>query len=113
MYVFATDFVPDFTEAYLAMADSFGRLNMPEMVDYSNGMVSYSMKEYDQALELLHRSEAAKKDYAGTYVGLGFTYEALGEYENALAAYKKAIELNPANFSAINGAQRIELMLQN
>jgi tetratricopeptide (TPR) repeat protein len=95
------------------MAEVFTTMGEPAMVDYANGMVSYSMDEYDQALELLKKAEAAKQDSQAIYLGLGFTYEALGELENAKAAYEKTLTVGPSNFSAVTGIQRIDLLLSN
>lgn len=112
MFTFATAFVPDYAEAYQEMATLFQKMNNQPMVDYANGMVAYSQKEYEGALTLLTKAESAKKDFSGIYLGLGFVYEAQKDNEKALAAFKTALTLEPSNLSAINGVQRLELLMK-
>jgi tetratricopeptide (TPR) repeat protein len=110
MYHAATTYVPDFLEAYTAMADAYTAMNRPEMVDYANGMSAYAKKDYKTALALLLKSAQAKPDFAPTFAGLGRTYEAMNDLPNAKAAYEATLKLDINNFTANNGLQRIEAL---
>jgi len=112
MFHGATTFVPDFLEAYQAMADSYDALNMPALATYARGMMAYSKKDYSTARDLLLQSSQVKPDFAPTFAGLGRTYEALNDLLNAKAAYEAALKIDVNNFTASNGLQRVEAMLK-
>lgn len=112
MFTFTVAFVPDFAEAYQEMATIYQRIDQPAMVDYANGMVAYSQKDYEGALALLTKAESAKKDASGIYLGLGFVYEALKDNAKALESYDTVLKLDPANLSAINGSQRLGALMK-
>lgn len=107
----AANFVPNYTEVYVAMADSFGALNQPALVDYAHGMEAYSTKNYSNALDLLLKSAQAKPDFAPTFTGLGLTYEAKNDLQNAKSSFEVALKLSPDDFSASNGLQRVDALL--
>lgn len=108
----ATLFVPDFKEVYQQLAIVFTETGDAALADYANGMVAYCDKDYQTALALLQKSEAAKADAAPTFNGLGMVFEALQDLPAAQANYEKALELDPEYLSAINGLERVKL-LQN
>jgi tetratricopeptide (TPR) repeat protein len=111
MFQAATRFVPNYTEAYQGMAIAFQALNDPDYVDYANGMVAYSKKDYKAALVLLLKASQAKPDFVPALEGLGLTYEALGDLQNAKASYTSALNLIPEDFTAKTGLQRVEAQL--
>lgn len=111
MFQVATSFVPNYTEVYVAMAESFTQINQPALVDYAHGMEAFSTKNYSNALELLLKSAQAKPDFAPTFTGLGLTYEATNDLKNAKSSFEVALKLNPQDFSASNGLQRVDAQL--
>jgi tetratricopeptide (TPR) repeat protein len=108
----ATVFVPDFREAYEQMAVVFDTTNEPALAKYARGMVAYSDKDYDTAKRLLLESAQARPDSAPTFSGLGMTYEALNDFQNAKLSYETALQLDPNYFSASTGLSRMEVLLQ-
>jgi tetratricopeptide (TPR) repeat protein len=112
MFHGATTFVPDFLEAYSEMSKAYAALNKPALVDYANGMMAYSKKDYAAARDLLLKSAQAKADFAPTFAGLGRTYEALNDLPNAKGAYEAALKIDMNNFTASNGLERIEALLK-
>lgn len=108
----ATLFVPDFEEVYQQLVVVFTETNEPALVDYAGGMVAYCQKDYEKALELLLKSEAAKKDSAPTYNGLGMVYEATLDLPKAKDSYEKALAIDPNYISASNGLARVNLTLK-
>jgi tetratricopeptide (TPR) repeat protein len=112
MFLNATAFVPNYTEAYVGMTTAFQALNEPDLANYSLGMQAFSKKDYKTALTLLLQSAQARPDFAPTFAGLGMTYEAMNDLEKAKSSYEAAIKLDPTNFTAITGLQRVEALLK-
>ncbi|MBI5962484.1 MAG: tetratricopeptide repeat protein [Chloroflexi bacterium] len=112
MYIAATTFVPDYLEAYDAMAATYDILNEPDLANYARGMMAYSKKDYQGALDLLLKSAQARPDFPLTFAGIGRVYEALGDLPNAKIAYETALKLDPNNFTASIGIQRVEAGLK-
>ena len=112
MYIAATTFVPDYFEAYDAMAAAYDVLNEPDLANYARGMMAYSRKDYQGALDLLLKSAQARPDFPLTFAGIGRTYEALSDLPNAKTAYETALKLDPNNFAASIGIQRVEAGLK-
>ena len=111
MFHAATTFVPDFVEAYEAMAGAYDAAGKPDYGDYGRGMSAFSRKEYQAAIDLLLKSAQAQPGFAPTYAGLGLAYEALGNLEEAKNAYQACVNLDPDNFSGIRGLERVEVLL--
>jgi tetratricopeptide (TPR) repeat protein len=111
MFSAATAFVPDFLEAYDAMAIAFDAAGKPDYGDYARGMSAYSKKDYKTAIELLQKSAQAQPGYAPTFAGLGMAYEALGRLQEALDAYQTGVQLDPNSFNASRGAERVQKLL--
>lgn len=107
----AITFVPDYTEAYEAMVVSFEALNQPVFVKYARGMIAYSKKDYQAAQTLLLEATQERPDYVPGLVGLGQTYEAQNDLQNAKAAFESALQYDPNNFTASNGVQRVTTLL--
>jgi tetratricopeptide (TPR) repeat protein len=111
MFQFAVSFVPNFTESYQGMATAYEKLNKPGLVDYANGMVAYSQKDYPDGLKLLLKSAKAEPDFAPVFAGLGLTYEAMGDLKNAKASYDTAVSIDPKNYTATRGVARVAVLL--
>jgi tetratricopeptide (TPR) repeat protein len=112
MFLAATTFVPDYTEAYQGMTAAFSALNEPDLVNYSLGMQAFSKKDYPTALTLLLKAAQAKPGFPPIFTGLGMTYEAMNDLEKAKSSYEAALQLDPANFTATTGLQRVEALLK-
>ncbi len=111
MFQEASTFVPDFKEAYQAMAAAYQNLGKPEMVDYANGMVAFSTKDYVNALTLLQKAAQQRSDFAPIFAGLGRVYEAQNDLQNAKSAYQTALKIDSNNFTAVNGLERVNNLL--
>lgn len=107
----ATLFVPNFTEAYEGMATAFGALKEPDYVDYALGMVAYSKKDYKTAIDLLTKAAKAKSDFAPVFDGLGLTYEAMNDLQNAKSNYEIAVKLVSSDYTATTGLDRVKTLL--
>ena len=104
----AVRFVPDFQEAYQGMLEIYLTQNKTEYVHYARGMLAYSQKDLKKAKSELETSVNTLNNFAPLYVGLGSTYEELGETENAVQALTKALALDPNNFTAQQALGRIQ-----
>jgi tetratricopeptide (TPR) repeat protein len=111
MYAKAISFVPNFAEAYQAMADAYDLGGKPELGDYARGMLAYSKKDYPAALKLLLKSAKAFPDYAPIFAGLGLTYEAQNDLVNAKVSFETAVTLDPNNYTAKRGIERVAALL--
>ncbi len=96
----ATTFVPEFTEAYSAMAASYGDLGDPAGVQYAQAMQLYSTREYQLALSELLEVSWALPDFAPAHLGLALTYEKLGNLSDGIEAAERALELRPDYLAA-------------
>ena len=111
MFQAATRFVPNYTECYQGMAGAYQGLNEPDYVNYANGMVAYSKKDYQTALALLLKAVQAKPDFIPALNGLGLTYESMGDLKNAKSNYEAVVKLNANDFTATTGLQRVDALL--
>jgi tetratricopeptide (TPR) repeat protein len=112
MFQGAITFVPNYTEAYDAMARAYTALKQPQLVAYARGMEAYSKKDYGTALTLLLKSAEADPGFGPTFDGLGLTYEAMSNLPSAKSSYEVALKLDSTDFSASTGLQRVEALLK-
>lgn len=108
----ATQFVPDFKEAYQQMAVIFKETNQPALQAYANGMVYFCEKDFQKSKELLLSSIEGAPQSVPSYTGLGLVYEALKDYQNAKTIYETAIKMDNKDISAINGLSRVTILLK-
>jgi tetratricopeptide (TPR) repeat protein len=104
-------FVPDFTEAYQGMIESYTALGQPSYVAFARGMEAYSTKDYQTARTHLERAIGGLPSFAPAHVGLGLTLEQIGNMKEAKASLERALELHPNDFMATHALGRIEQQL--
>ncbi len=107
----ATRYVPDFLEAYQGLEESYRALGDEVRARWARGMILYSSKEYDAAVEILQEVADAVEGPEG-YLGLALALERKGDLEAALAAVEKALERDPENLAARQAQGRIQHLLQ-
>ncbi len=101
-------FVPDYEEAYQGMAKIYGTLKLEGQKAYAEGMVHLINKDYDKALASLSKAVQLAPAVGQVHQGYAITLETRGRKEEALASYKKALELNPDLVLAQLAVQRME-----
>ncbi len=101
-------FVPDYTEAYSGMEHVYQALNKPANQRYAQGMQAFSQQNYPQARQLLELSQPELSEFAPLYLGLGLTYEKLGDLQAAISSAQRALQLDPKNFAANNLLNRLQ-----
>jgi tetratricopeptide (TPR) repeat protein len=107
----ATAFVPNFSEAYVAMSQVYTAQKMTTEAEYAQAMVSFSKKDYVTANQKLTAVVKDKPTFAPAFTGLGMTCEAQGNLQCALNSYKAATALTPDDMTASQGVQRVQLAL--
>lgn len=108
----AVELVPDFREAYEAMAVSWAATGQTVLADYAQAMVDFSAKDYETARDKLRGVVAKKKDFAAAYLGLGLAYEQLSDVKNALANLKVALKLEPQSVAIQQALGRVKATQQ-
>ena len=109
----AIRFVPDFTEAYSGMIESYSTLDQSSFVAYARGMEAFCLRDYGTARTHLENATEALPDFGPAFLGMGLTYEQLGEPEAALGAIQQALELNPSDFAAQQALGRIQATMND
>lgn len=107
----AVRFVPDFVEVYQGMIESYSTLGQSDQEAYARGMEAFCLQDYESALPYLEQATKALPDFAPAFLGLGLTYEKLGQLEPALTAIQRGLELDPRDFAAQQALGRIQATL--
>lgn len=108
----AVKFVPDFTEAYTGMIDSYGALNQPDHVAFARGMQAFTLRDFETAKTHLDHAVNALPEFGPAFLGLGLTLEKLDQPEAALKAIQRALQLDPNNFAAQQAHGRLQTIIQ-
>jgi len=103
----AVRYVPDFTEVYAALATSYEAKGMEQAARYAQAMIVFVNGDYARAANELAEVVKRQPELAGAQLGLGLSYEQLGQRDAAIAAFKKVLELRPGDVSAIQGLGRL------
>ncbi|MFN2291584.1 MAG: tetratricopeptide repeat protein [Anaerolineae bacterium] len=109
----AVRLVPDFLEAYQAMALSCTTLEEPHLLTYARGMEAFCLKDDRKALRYLEQATAALPSFAPAYLGLGLLYERMGRLDEALVALRRAKALDPRDLATQQALGRIGLMMKS
>lgn len=104
----AVRFVPDFADVYQGMIESYSALGQSDYVAYARGMYAFSLQDYETAQVHLERAVQALPDFAPASLGLGLTYEQMGELGRALKSVRWTLKLDQDNFVAQQALGRIQ-----
>ena len=104
----AVQFVPDFTEAYQAMIDSYTAQGLSPQADYARGMEAYSKENFPLALKYLESAAPGLTDFAPVFWGLALVYEKSGNDLKALESAQRALVLDPNNILAKDILNRLK-----
>lgn len=103
----ALRYVPDFAEAYDGLRESYEALGMSTEAAYAGAMVAYAQGEYKPAAQQLEAVIQDAPDFDPAYLGLGMTYEKLGQKEKAIAALQRFLKSNPDSLAARHALGRL------
>ncbi len=68
--------------------------------DYDSGVKAVKAGDYQRALDLLHKVVQAEPRNADAWNYIGFSERNLGRFDPSLAAYQKALAINPNHVGA-------------
>ena len=89
---------------YFSKYELYAKLSITDYLYwYRKGFCNNAVKEYAKAKEALNKSLEFKKDYANTYLELGFASSRLKQNYEAIDYYKKAMEIDPKSHVGYNG----------
>ena len=111
-YSNAVRFVPDFTEAYQGMIESYSALGQPDHEAFARGMKAFSLQDYDTARKYLESAVGGLPDFAPVYLGLGLVYEQQGDYPAAQENLERVLALDTNNYMANHALGRIEHLME-
>ncbi|TAK34995.1 MAG: tetratricopeptide repeat protein [Chloroflexota bacterium] len=106
-YATATEFVPDFVEAYQGMAASFEKMGDAARAGYARGMVAFSKGDNAGALRQLEEAASQATDEPIVVWGLAMAREKAGQKERAVEAYRRMLTLAPDYRPAIDALARL------
>jgi tetratricopeptide (TPR) repeat protein len=107
----AVRFGPVFAEVYTGMTECYSSLNQTDFVKYAQGMEAFSLQDYEAAKNYLEHATRELPEFGPAFLGLGLTYEKIGDQEAALAAIHRSLELNPEDFAAQQTLGRIQISI--
>ncbi len=108
VYHQAVRLVPNFTEAYRGMIESYSTLGQADYVAYARGMEALTLEDYETAQTHLKYVSQIQPEFAPVFLGLALAYEKTGQMDAALVAAQRAIQLAPDDFAAQQAFGRIE-----
>jgi tetratricopeptide (TPR) repeat protein len=104
----AVRFVPDFTEVFGAMIESYTALERSDYVGYARGMEALCLQDYETAQSHLEQVTETLPDFAPAFLGLGLMYERVGDLQAALTAIQQVLGLDPDNSAARQALGRVQ-----
>lgn len=107
-YKMATRLVPDYADVYRDLESVYERRAMKGGRLYAQGMLELVDGSFSDAVALLEQSVATEGAGAEAFEGLGMAYESNGQLREALASYRRALELDPELMLSSLGVQRLE-----
>ena len=110
-YQKAVRLVPDFTEAYQGMAECYAAENDPGRVKYARGMLAFGQKDYATAKTYLMDAVQTMPESVPALLGLGLTYEKLGDFTAASDVLQRAMTLDPHDLAVRQALGRIQSTL--
>jgi len=69
---------------------------------YKKGVIENALKKYTEAKVSLNKSIGLKNNYINSYIELGFASKNLKMDDEAIAYYKKAMEIDPKSYVPLN-----------
>jgi len=103
----AVRLAPDFIEAYEVMGGIYKRLGKIGEAKYSAGMIAIASRSYDKAIAALQEAIVVAPDLAEAHQGLAIALESKGRAEDALASYRRALQLDPTLMLSSLAVQRL------
>ncbi|MDY6835216.1 MAG: tetratricopeptide repeat protein [Chloroflexota bacterium] len=82
-------------EAYEGLVEAYEAKGESNKALYAQGMVSYCLEDYEDAVDKLKQAVSVDQTLAWAYQCLGMAHEELFQINEAIEAYQQAVQLNP------------------
>jgi len=106
-YLRALSLVPNFAEVYSQLGNLYQSQGDEVKAAYNQAMANLFSGSVAEAVEQLKTSVASMPDNADAYWGLGWGYEKLNMRDEAIAAYRAAVTINPGHRLAVGALSRL------
>ncbi len=106
-YLRSVALVPDYVEVYSEMVGLYEDSGRTGRRLYAEGMLALASEDFPAAAETLAAAADAEPDFAVIHEALGMVREGLGDKPGALAAYQRALELDPTLFLSGLAVERL------
>lgn len=103
----ALAFVPDFREAYVEVEKLANTMGNQARADYARAMIMVLDGKSADAIPILQRA-AEQGGNAHYYWGLGWALEKTDDKAGAMAAYQKAVDIDPGEQIAAESLRRLQ-----
>ena len=107
IYLRALSLVPNFAEVYSQLGNLYLSQGEQVKASYYQAMASLFSDKVAEAVEQLKTVVASMTDNADAYWGLGWGYEKLNMRDEAIAAYRAAVAINPGHRLAAGALSRL------
>jgi tetratricopeptide (TPR) repeat protein len=94
-YLRATSFDPNFRLAYAALERSATTTGNRQLSEYARGMQQYGSGDFQGMTDTFQKLVADAPDFARGYEGLGLAYAQQNKADDAIAAFRSALERDP------------------
>jgi len=112
-YMSAISFVPDYREVYRELERVYGATKRDGARQWAQGMVLLAEQAPAKAVPRLQDAVRLEPGFAEAHQGLGMAYESTGRRDDALASYRRALELSPELFLSSDALRRLETLDSN
>ncbi len=106
-YLRALSLVPNFAEVYSQLGNLYQSQGDEVKAAYNQAMASLFSGSVAEAVEQLKTIVSSMTDNADAYWGLGWGYEKLNMRDEAIAAYRAAVAINPGHRLAAGALSRL------
>jgi tetratricopeptide (TPR) repeat protein len=96
-YALALPWFGRFDDALYEIARARDADPVSPLINANEGLILYYARRYPEAIDRLRQGIDLEPTAFQNYQSLGSTYEVTGAYEDAIAAYKKAIDLGASS----------------
>lgn len=107
-YMSAISFVPNYVEVYRELDRVYQTTKRDGARQWAQGMVLLADQTPAKAVPRLQDAVRLEPGFAEAHQGLGMAYESTGRLDEALASYRRALELSPGLFLSTDAVRRLE-----